>query len=137
MFAGIDIASERHMLARLDAEGKPLGRPIPVTEDQAGHATLLEALGPPPALIALGATMELRRGDRSRVLAVEDFYIEYGKQNRAAGEFVTGLMLPRLKEDQVFRCYKVTKRFGDRTIIKDFSLRIQRGEADPCREPSR
>lgn len=56
MFAGIDIASERHMLARLDAEGKPLGRPIPVTEDQAGHATLLEALGPPPALIVMEAT---------------------------------------------------------------------------------
>ena len=65
----------------------------------------------PPALIALGATMELRKGERSRVLPVEDFYIEYGKQNRASGEFVTGLMIPRLKEDQVFRCYKVTKRF--------------------------
>lgn len=56
MFAGIDIASERHMLARLDAEGKPLGRPTSVTEDQAGHATLLEALGPPPALIVMEAT---------------------------------------------------------------------------------
>jgi transposase len=56
MFAGIDIASERHVLARLEAEGKPLGRPIPVTEDRAGYAKLLEALGPPPALIALEAT---------------------------------------------------------------------------------
>ena len=56
MFAGIDIASERHVLARLDAEGKSLGRPIPITEDQAGHMRLLEALGPPPALIALEAT---------------------------------------------------------------------------------
>ena len=25
MFAGIDVASERHMLARLDAQGVPLG----------------------------------------------------------------------------------------------------------------
>ncbi|MCX5493970.1 xanthine dehydrogenase small subunit [Kaistia dalseonensis] len=65
----------------------------------------------PPALIALGATMELRRGDRARALAVEDFYIEYGKQNRASGEFVTGLMVPKLKPGQVFRCYKITKRF--------------------------
>lgn len=56
MFAGIDIASERHMLARLDAEGGPLGRPIPFTEDQAGYAKLIEALGPPPVLIALEAT---------------------------------------------------------------------------------
>ena len=65
----------------------------------------------PPALIALGASMELRRGERARVLPVEDFYIEYGKQNRASGEFVTGLMVPRLRDGQVFRCYKVTKRF--------------------------
>lgn len=65
----------------------------------------------PPALIVLGATMELRRGDRARVMAVEDFYIDYGKQNRAAGEFVTGLLIPKLRGDQIFRCYKVTKRF--------------------------
>jgi xanthine dehydrogenase small subunit len=65
----------------------------------------------PPALIALGATMELRRGDRSRALAVEEFYIDYGKQNRAAGEFVTGLLVPKLRPDQIFRCYKITKRF--------------------------
>jgi xanthine dehydrogenase small subunit len=65
----------------------------------------------PPALIVLGATMELRRGSRARVLAVEDFYIDYGKQNRAAGEFVTGILIPKLRQDQVFRCYKVTKRF--------------------------
>lgn len=65
----------------------------------------------PPALIALGATLELRRGTRSRVMPVEEFYIDYGKQNRASGEFVTGLMIPHLKEGQVFRCYKVTKRF--------------------------
>ncbi|BCP53564.1 xanthine dehydrogenase small subunit [Kaistia sp. 32K] len=65
----------------------------------------------PPALIVLGASMELRRGDRARVMAVEDFYIDYGKQNRAAGEFVTGMLIPKLRADQVFRCYKVTKRF--------------------------
>jgi xanthine dehydrogenase small subunit len=65
----------------------------------------------PPALIVLGATMELRRRERSRILQVEDFYIEYGKQNRASGEFVTGILVPKLRPDQIFRCYKVTKRF--------------------------
>ena len=29
MFAGIDIAAERHMLARLDAEGRPIGNRSP------------------------------------------------------------------------------------------------------------
>jgi transposase len=56
MFAGIDIASERHVLARLDAAGTPIGRPIAITEDQAGYAKLIEALGPPPVLIVMEAT---------------------------------------------------------------------------------
>lgn len=56
MFAGIDIASERHMLARLDDTGAPIGKPMPITEDRAGYDALLKALGPPPVLIAMEAT---------------------------------------------------------------------------------
>lgn len=56
MFAGIDIASERHMLARLDDKGAPIGRPLPITEDRAGYEALLAALGTPPALVAMEAT---------------------------------------------------------------------------------
>jgi transposase len=56
MFAGIDIASERHMLARLDEAGAPIGKPIAIAEDRAGYDILLAALGPPPALIVMEAT---------------------------------------------------------------------------------
>jgi transposase len=56
MFAGIDIASERHMLARLDAAGAPIGKPIPITEDREGYEALLRALDPSPVLIAMEAT---------------------------------------------------------------------------------
>jgi len=56
MFAGIDVASERHMLARLDATGVPLGKPVPITEDREGYDTLLRLLGPPPVLVAMEAT---------------------------------------------------------------------------------
>lgn len=56
MFAGIDIASERHMLARLDAAGAPIGRPMAIAEDRAGYDALLAALGPAPVLIAMEAT---------------------------------------------------------------------------------
>ena len=56
MFAGIDIASERHMLARLDDQGTPIGKPMPITEDRAGYDALLKALGPSPVLIAMEAT---------------------------------------------------------------------------------
>ncbi len=56
MFAGIDIASERHMLARLDDQGAPIGKPMPITEDRAGYDALLRALGEAPVLIAMEAT---------------------------------------------------------------------------------
>ena len=56
MFAGIDIASDRHMLAGLDEGGVMIGRPIPITEDRAGCDAMLEALGPPPVLVAMEAT---------------------------------------------------------------------------------
>jgi len=56
MFAGIDIASERHVLARLDGAGAMIGKPITITEDRAGYDALLAALGPPPVLIVMEAT---------------------------------------------------------------------------------
>ena len=56
MFAGIDVASETHTLARLDDAGAPIGRPIAISEDRAGYDALLAALGKPPVLIAIEAT---------------------------------------------------------------------------------
>ena len=64
-----------------------------------------------PALIALGTTLHLRRGEATRSMPLEDFFIDYGKQDRAEGEFVTGIDVPRLEPGEVFRCYKISKRF--------------------------
>ena len=64
-----------------------------------------------PALIALDTTLHLRRGQATRSLPLEDFFIDYGKQDRAPGEFVTGIDVPRLAPGDVFRCYKISKRF--------------------------
>ena len=65
----------------------------------------------PPMLIALGATLELQKGDTSRTLALEDFFIDYGKQDRQPGEFITGLYIPKLDPNQTFRAFKLSKRF--------------------------
>lgn len=63
----------------------------------------------PPALIALGATLHLRRGDARRSLPIEDFFVDYGKQDRALGEFVEAVTLPQ--SAPALRCYKLSKRF--------------------------
>jgi transposase len=56
MFAGIDVAAERHVLARLDDTGAPIGRPTPFAEDAGGYRLMLDALGSPPALVVIEAT---------------------------------------------------------------------------------
>jgi xanthine dehydrogenase small subunit len=64
----------------------------------------------PPPLIALGATVTLRKGGERRTLPLEDFFIAYGKQDRQPGEFVEQVFVPALPEDAHFACYKISKR---------------------------
>ncbi|MDT0682101.1 xanthine dehydrogenase small subunit [Roseicyclus sp. F158] len=63
----------------------------------------------PPALIALGATLHLRKGDARRQIPLERFFIEYGRQDREPGEFVEAVSLPA--RARALRCYKLSKRF--------------------------
>jgi xanthine dehydrogenase small subunit len=65
----------------------------------------------PPALIALGATLVLQCGTATRELALEDFFIAYGRQRRDPGEFVRAVRVPKLAAGEAFRCYKISKRF--------------------------
>jgi xanthine dehydrogenase small subunit len=66
-----------------------------------------------PALIALGATLHLRHGAETRHMKLEDFFIAYGKQDRVAGELVWRVDVPKPSVTQVFKCYKISKRFDD------------------------
>lgn len=63
----------------------------------------------PPVLIALGASITLRKGDARRVLPLEEFFIAYGKQDRAAGEFVESITIPRISAGH-HAAYKISKR---------------------------
>ncbi|MEM7429791.1 MAG: xanthine dehydrogenase small subunit [Pseudomonadota bacterium] len=64
----------------------------------------------PPALIALDATLHLRRGDERRALPLEDFFITYGQQDRRPGEFVEAVSVPYLRDGDQFACHKLSKR---------------------------
>ncbi len=65
----------------------------------------------PPMLIALGATLHLRHGGKERSVPLEDFFIAYGKQDRLPGELVWRIDVPKLKPNEAFRAYKISKRF--------------------------
>ncbi|MBD3676793.1 MAG: xanthine dehydrogenase small subunit [Rhodobacteraceae bacterium] len=81
----------------------------------------------PPAFIALGATLHLRKGAARRSLPLEDFFLDYGKQDRAPGEFVEAVTIPR-QEDRL-RCYKLSKRFDQdiSAVCGCFSIRVVEG----------
>jgi xanthine dehydrogenase small subunit len=64
-----------------------------------------------PALIALGATIALRRGARQRSMPLEDFYVDYMKNRLEPGEFVEGVAVPLPRAGTQVRGYKLSKRY--------------------------
>ncbi|GAB2903960.1 xanthine dehydrogenase small subunit [Paralcaligenes ginsengisoli] len=64
-----------------------------------------------PALIVLGTRIMLRRGERLREMALEDFYLAYQKNALEPGEFVQGIRVPLPAPERRFRTYKLSKRF--------------------------
>ena len=64
-----------------------------------------------PVLIALGATVLLRRGASEREMPLEDFYLDYMKNRLEPGEFVQALRVPLPQADASLRAYKLSKRY--------------------------
>jgi xanthine dehydrogenase small subunit len=87
----------------------------------------------PPALIALGATLHLRRGDARRDMAIEDFFVEYGRQDRQPGEFIEAVTIPKTAPG--FRVYKLSKRFDQdiSAVCGAFNLVIEDGKVQAAR----
>lgn len=81
----------------------------------------------PPALIALGATLHLRKGDARRAIPLEEFFIDYGKQDRTPGEFVEAVSFPR-QADRL-KTYKLSKRFDQdiSAVCGCFNITVSEG----------
>jgi len=81
----------------------------------------------PPALIALGAVLTLQKGTATRDIAIEDFFIEYGKQDLENGEFVRSIFIPA-QADRL-KCFKLTKRFDQdiSAVCGCFSITVTDG----------
>ena len=64
-----------------------------------------------PVLMALGATLLLRRGSVQRRIALDAFYLGYMNNALAPGEFVEAIELPLPPAAARVRAYKLSKRF--------------------------
>jgi xanthine dehydrogenase small subunit len=87
----------------------------------------------PPALIAMGATLHLRRGDARRAIPLEAFFLDYGRQDRQPGEFVEAVSIPEAAPD--LRCYKLSKRFDQdiSAVCGCFDIRVENGTVAAAR----
>ena len=76
----------------------------------------------------------MTKGSGSRLVRLEDFFIEYGKQDRKAGEFVSALLLPKGANPNL-RCYKISKRFDQdiSAVMLAANLEITDGVIDGVR----
>ncbi|HEX2509862.1 MAG TPA: xanthine dehydrogenase small subunit [Microvirga sp.] len=117
--AGVTLADAYAALASLDPDirevmrrfGSPQVRASGTVGGSIANGSPIGDLA--PALIALGATLELRRAGATRTIPLEDFFIAYRRQDRQPGEHVRLVTVPKLAEGEAFRAYKVSKRIDE------------------------
>ncbi|MBV8604366.1 MAG: xanthine dehydrogenase small subunit [Pelomonas sp.] len=82
-----------------------------------------------PALIALGAALLLRRGAQRRVVALEDFYLDYMKNALQPGEFVEAIEVPPAPPGLHLTAHKISKRFDSdiSAVCGVFATRVAAG----------
>lgn len=83
----------------------------------------------PPALIALEAELTLRSAAGRRTMPLEDFFLDYGKQDRQPGEFVESVFVPRPAAATSVHISKLSRRFDSdiSAVIGAFALRVEAG----------
>lgn len=89
----------------------------------------------PPALIALGARLVLASRAGERELDLEDFFIEYGKQDLQPGECVLRVRIPKPVSALHFRAYKLSKRFDQdiSAVLGAFAMKLSDGRINGIR----
>lgn len=80
----------------------------------------------PPPLIALDASLTLRKGNMRRTIPLQEFFIAYGKQDRQPGEFVETIHIPLPDENTHFAVWKISKRRDEdiTAVLGAFALKL-------------
>lgn len=80
----------------------------------------------PPLLIALDAKIQLRCGDETRVMPIEDYFISYKVTAQQPSEFIEKIVIPK-PSSSTFRAYKLSKRLDDdiSAVCGAFSIEVK------------
>lgn len=81
----------------------------------------------PPALIPLGASLLIGSSAGQREIPLEDFFVEYGKQDLNQGECVLAISIPLPDSEQKYAVYKLSKRFDQdiSSVCAGFALTLK------------
>jgi xanthine dehydrogenase small subunit len=124
--------------------------PIRSTATMAGNIANGSPIGDTmPCLMALGATLVLRAGDKTRRVALDAFYTGMKTNVLQAGEFIVAIELPKPKNGEVFRAHKISKRFDQDIsatvaamryqlvggVLKNVQIAYNGMAPSPCRAP--
>lgn len=139
--AGVRYAQAADALARLDPAFAELLRRIGGVQVRnagtiGGNIANGSPIGDmPPALIALDATLTLRRGDARRTIPLESYFTGYGQQDLGEGEFVEQVHVPRPKAGTMVRLTKLSKRFDSdiSAVLGAFAIRVEDGVVSHAR----
>ena len=124
--------------------------PIRSTATLAGNIANGSPIGDSmPCLMALGATLVLRRGEATRSVPLDAFYTGQKKNVLRASEFIEAIELPKPVPGRVFHAHKVSKRFDQdisatccalsyslrQGVLADVKLAYNGLAPSPCRAP--
>ncbi|OWP52254.1 xanthine dehydrogenase small subunit [Pseudomonas nitroreducens] len=83
----------------------------------------------PPVLMALDAQLRLRKAGNVREAPIDGFFTGYRQTVLQPGEYIEGVLVPRLRSHQRFRVDKVSKRRDDDISAVCLALRLDLDEA--------
>ncbi len=89
----------------------------------------------PPCLIALDATLVLHGSKGGREIPLESYFLDYRKTDLAGYEVIASVRVPKLTDGQVFRSYKISKRYDQdiSAVVGAFRLTIEDGVVTDAR----
>jgi xanthine dehydrogenase small subunit len=139
--AGVRYAEAIPRLARLTPELAELVRRIGAVQVRnagtiGGNIANGSPIGDmPPALIALGAHLGLQGEEGRRSIPLEDYFLAYGRQDRAPGEFVEEIRIPKPDPATFIRIVKLSKRFDSdiSAVCGAFAITLKDGVVTAAR----
>ncbi|MBO3275819.1 xanthine dehydrogenase small subunit [Pseudomonas schmalbachii] len=78
----------------------------------------------PPLLLALDATLLLRRAGQVREVPIDGFFTGYRRSVLQPREYIEAIRIPRLRDDQLLRVDKISKRRDDDISAVCMALRL-------------